>query len=178
MVNLETTVDNGDGDVLRSGHARFPGREKVDVGTSLRSVDVSVVVIMPLVGQQRVVKRHCGCRSLRPRNGRWRHRQVVLVIRNTVDRYALCILYAERRTIKVTSLRRCHRLIVVGDVIPEVEAERLVFFLVFTRIWEDALHAHCTKLRRRDVELLDTRLYIACTCLELTVGRELCGFHE
>ena len=59
MVYLETTVNNSYDNILRACNACLPCLEEVDVIAGNTALYASIVVVMPLVGQQWVVERHC-----------------------------------------------------------------------------------------------------------------------
>ena len=59
VVYLETTVNNGYDNILRTSNTCLPCLEEVDVIAGNTALDASVVVVVPLVGQLWVVERHC-----------------------------------------------------------------------------------------------------------------------
>ena len=59
VVDLETTVDDGNNHIFRASYTCLPCLEEVDVIAGNTALDASVVVVVPLVGQQWVVERHC-----------------------------------------------------------------------------------------------------------------------
>ena len=59
VVYLETTVNNSYNNILRASNTSLPCLEDVGIIASNTTLYASIVVVMPLVGQQWVVERHC-----------------------------------------------------------------------------------------------------------------------
>ena len=59
VVDLETTVDDGNNHFIRASYTCLPCLEEVDVIAGNTALYASIVVVMPLVWQQWVVERHC-----------------------------------------------------------------------------------------------------------------------
>ena len=140
VVYLETAVDNGDNHILRTCYARSPCLEDIGVGTSLGTVDATVVLVMPLVLEQGVVEGH-GRGSLGGLCHRCRrHLDKLLSADGLVHRHALRLLHALYGGIQVGHLCRFHVGCLVTDIIPKVEPISLVLRLILAGIREDTLH--------------------------------------
>ena len=108
MIYLETTINDGNHNILRTGNTSFPSLEHIGIGTHLGTCDMTIVVVMPLVIEQWVVERHgrssLGCLS----HCCWRNLKETLTAYGFVNRYALGISHTLCRTEQVAGLCQFH----------------------------------------------------------------------
>ena len=108
MIHLETTINDGNQDILRTGNTSLPSLEHIGIGTSLGTCDMTIVVVMPLVIEQWVVERHGGCSLGSLSHCCWRNLKETLTAYGFVNRYALGISHTLCRTEQVAGLCQFH----------------------------------------------------------------------